>query len=381
MVNLEQIVKKAGINSNKVVDAMQHMVLQNPNISTSYLDTILSHSDIITSGVDNITDDVFIDYISSIISDDKTIKKWTKFGNDDPEEFNDYLDQKVENLNLRNELNDAYIDPMTGAFTRVYFDNKFQPNATEFIKQDEHAYFIHADANGLKTINDTFGHEVGDKYLEIVGKVMGETLQNILRTETGISGPYSEKRDYSTESPDKVFRMGGDEFLGVLVGKKLTQEVALKVGERVSDILNYEIDTQTKAYIKSIGRDPAEISDKIENFSVAVGMIQHHHKDGAEIKDSYKAADKFCYMAKVASKQADGHNGLYFVDSEFDKDKGIMLPFDKKSQLPINRFGLESITANYQPMSMMYESDFNIDNAAKDLNVRHKKYASTHESA
>ena len=78
----------------------------------------------------------------------------------------------------------AFVDPLTGAYTRRYFD--------KFLAGGEmHGGVAMIDVNQFKSVNDSFGHLVGDEAL----KTVAEAMQNCLR------------------QTDILIRYGGDEFL------------------------------------------------------------------------------------------------------------------------------------------------------------------------
>lgn len=82
-------------------------------------------------------------------------------------------------------------DELTGLYSRYYFD--------EYIKniQREEMYpicVISADCDGLKNVNDTYGHLVGDEYIR-----MASLLFRMVLPENGVA-----------------FRTGGDEFIILL---------------------------------------------------------------------------------------------------------------------------------------------------------------------
>ncbi len=84
----------------------------------------------------------------------------------------------------------AYIDALTGLPNRASLDiaverlSCAQPGAWGVLL---------VDLDNLKTINDTFGHAAGDALLQVVAARLGESV-----------------------TPDRVFRMGGDEFSVIL---------------------------------------------------------------------------------------------------------------------------------------------------------------------
>ena len=101
------------------------------------------------------------------------------------------INNVTEQETLRRELKRKSItDELTGLYNRVYFD--------EFVgKLDEDIYplgIISADCDGLKTINDLYGHPVGDEYIRMSATLLKSELP-----------------------PDTIlFRTGGDEFLALL---------------------------------------------------------------------------------------------------------------------------------------------------------------------
>lgn len=78
----------------------------------------------------------------------------------------------------------AFVDPLTGAYTRRYFD--------KFLASGEMSGGVAMiDVDQFKSVNDSFGHLVGDEAL----KTVAEAMQNCLR------------------QTDILIRYGGDEFL------------------------------------------------------------------------------------------------------------------------------------------------------------------------
>ena len=97
-------------------------------------------------------------------------------------------------------------DSLTGLYNRAYFDQilalKPDPAKQPFT-------ILILDVNGLKKVNDTFGHAAGDEILQ-------DTAKTLLRAMRG---------------EDVVARIGGDEF--VVVMPSTDQESAKKVVARI----------------------------------------------------------------------------------------------------------------------------------------------------
>ncbi|MGE5556893.1 MAG: PAS domain S-box protein [Caulobacteraceae bacterium] len=89
----------------------------------------------------------------------------------------------------------SFHDELTGIYNRSYFEQEMSRLDREFSKVKPLS-IISIDIDGLKMINDTFGHKAGDKLLTDASKI--------------ISAPFKEE--------GTVFRIGGDEFCVILPG-------------------------------------------------------------------------------------------------------------------------------------------------------------------
>ena len=90
----------------------------------------------------------------------------------------------------RSALYDAlYIDALTGAYNRRYYEDKLR-------KKELEAGVAMMDLDDFKLANDTFGHEIGDLFLITVVRV----IKSVIR------------------KTDALIRFGGDEFLLVMPG-------------------------------------------------------------------------------------------------------------------------------------------------------------------
>ena len=100
----------------------------------------------------------------------------------------------------------SFHDSLTGLYNRAFFEEELKRLDTE---RQLPLSIIMGDINGLKLINDTFGHDQGDSLLIKTAQL----LQELHRKE------------------DIIARWGGDEFIMLL--PKTEKEVALKIAARI----------------------------------------------------------------------------------------------------------------------------------------------------
>ncbi|ACB09987.1 GGDEF domain-containing protein [Thermotoga sp. RQ2] len=116
-----------------------------------------------------------------------------------------HLHQKYRELALK--------DPLTEAYSRHYFNEWIFSHMAWLRRNQKKSVLVIMDVDGLKMINDTYGHLMGDKALVEFVKTLKRTVRE----------------------SDLVFRYGGDEFLLVLVDS--TKDNAASVLKRVEENL------------------------------------------------------------------------------------------------------------------------------------------------
>lgn len=104
---------------------------------------------------------------------------------------------------------EAYTDQLTGLFNRRILDTVIKKTLEENRAIDKPISMIVFDANDFKTINDTYGHDIGDLALKHISSTI----------------------DDMTRDSDICIRLGGDEFCIILPNADLEQ--ALLMADRL----------------------------------------------------------------------------------------------------------------------------------------------------
>ena len=103
--------------------------------------------------------------------------------------------QKYLLRELNESLNSLYVkDSLTGLYNRFGFEQYAKKTVDDIVRSGGKPAILFADMDDMKSINDDYGHEVGD----IAIKTIGSLLQEVL----------SDTRSF-------VMRYGGDEFLAI----------------------------------------------------------------------------------------------------------------------------------------------------------------------
>ncbi|MCR5686003.1 MAG: GGDEF domain-containing protein [Lachnospiraceae bacterium] len=104
---------------------------------------------------------------------------------------------EAEKENSKNALRMANMDSMTGVRNKhAYSEAEMRLNEQIMAKEADNLAVLVCDVNGLKYVNDTQGHEAGDKLIKDACALICEHFKN-----------------------GSVFRVGGDEFVVLLQGK------------------------------------------------------------------------------------------------------------------------------------------------------------------
>ena len=155
------------------------------------------------------------------------------------------------------------LDSLTGTYNHLAFENK----CTSLIRQKgTKLLFVMLDVDDFKIVNDTLGHNVGDRVLSQTGQVLKEAVG-----ANGIVG-----------------RLGGDEFAAIVFGLEdsdAVDEFCVKLSGKLKNII-FDME-----------------------YSASIGMTTGDDRE-LTFKDLYYEADQAMYYSK-----RQGKNRISFFDS------------------------------------------------------------------
>jgi len=169
---------------------------------------------------------------SAVVSKLNTIKIAIKRKNMEDKKFQEESSEKLQHMQTRMEFfrremkkatlkaqqmeKEILLDPLTGAYNRRAYDKRVKEEVERFFRYNTVFSMILFDIDHFKNINDTYGHDVGDK-----------CLYEIIQTVT----PFLRQSDFLT-------RYGGEEFILILPETELegASMVAEKIRKTVEEI-------------------------------------------------------------------------------------------------------------------------------------------------
>jgi len=185
--------------------------------------------------------------------------------------FSDITQAKEQQQNLEHM---AYHDPLTQLPNRALLSDRLQQALARAERSDELLAICYFDLDGFKPVNDTLGHEAGDRLLV----QLAARLRTCLRES------------------DTIARLGGDEFAMLLCGLQSTGECQ-----------------QTLDRLLNAIKSPYLISGETINISASIGYTIFPF-DQSEPDTLLRHADHAMYQAKV-----NGGSRYYLFDAEHDR--------------------------------------------------------------
>jgi diguanylate cyclase (GGDEF)-like protein/PAS domain S-box-containing protein len=176
----------------------------------------------------------------------------------------DVTERKAIEEQLRHQ---AFHDPLTGLPNRALFMDRLEHALALAYRRGTKVAVLFTDLDNFKVINDSLGHQAGDRLL----KAVAERLKACVRPE------------------DTAARLGGDEFAILVEGVTGVGEI-VRIAERIADILRppFALEEQGVSASASTGialNDPAQEqpADLLRHADLAMYRAKHRGKARYEV--------------------------------------------------------------------------------------------------
>jgi len=186
----------------------------------------------------------------------------------------------IESRILMDKLRDTSLkDGMTGLYNRRFLEEFIDKVMNQALREDDTYSVLMLDVDWFKMVNDTYGHDVGDKVIVEIGKL----LKNSIRES------------------DLAIRYGGEEFVVMLhnATPEGTMMIAKKIHQNFASLVFDVGNGETIQKTMSIG-------------------ISYFPEDGDTIWKCIKFADTALYVAKTT-----GRNKIVSYTNEMSENEDI----------------------------------------------------------
>jgi diguanylate cyclase (GGDEF)-like protein len=170
----------------------------------------------------------------------------------------------IEGRLLMAKLQDTSLrDAMTGLYNRRFLEEFIDNVMSQAVRDKDTYHVMMLDVDFFKSVNDNYGHDIGDKVITEIGKLLQDAIRDA----------------------DLAIRYGGEEFLVML--RNASDEGALKVAQDIhSQFAQLSFDVGNGQHIKK---------------TISIGLAKFP-TDGETIWKTIKYADTALYVAKTTGR-------------------------------------------------------------------------------
>lgn len=215
----------------------------------------------------------------------------------------------------------AMRDALTGLYNRQYFNYRLAEEISRADRGRHPLALLVCDLDHFKAVNDTKGHQAGDRVLEAVARAIQE----------------------ATRGSDLVFRWGGDEFVVVL--SESSYSGILIAGERIRE---------------GVRRIAGEMYPALD-LSIGVAVYPEH---GSTIDELMRMADRALYVAKRGDYRIHIGAGELGLDEStvkvvfqpiMDARSGRTVGYEAFSRDPKNQLNILELFKKYNAVGQLNE--------------------------
>ena len=196
------------------------------------------------------------------------------------------IDYSIERKKVEQGLSYlAQYDPLTGLANRLLFKERLDRALIRAERNNTYVALMFIDLDRFKNVNDTLGHEAGDRLLVEVSKRLSAVVRE----------------------GDTIARLGGDEFTIIL-----------------EEIKKEEVVSQIASKLLAQMVDPFEINGMEVFVTPSIGITMYP-QDSADSGNLLKNADTAMYRAKDT-----GRNGFQFYTADMNTRSIARLDLESK---------------------------------------------------
>jgi diguanylate cyclase (GGDEF)-like protein len=185
------------------------------------------------------------------------------------------------------------MDTLTGLFNFRYLMMALEGEMERTRRTGLSTGLIMSDLDHFKRINDTYGHECGNKALQWIGNIWHEKLRRI----------------------DMACRYGGEEFVVILPGTRLPQ--AIRAAERLRFALQ---------------SSPVKLNGKLVRLTASFGVDAYRGRKKLTVETFIKQTDHFLLEAK-----ARGRNRVCYDDNKITVAMEGLTPDEREALFATRR--------------------------------------------
>ncbi|AXH09434.1 hypothetical protein CP960_04205 [Malaciobacter halophilus] len=180
-----------------------------------------------------------------------------------------YINEAAPSIEVKISMNalqeSAFEDGLTGLYNRKFLDEHTKKLVPQTRRENLNIGVLLLDMDHFKAVNDEYGHDIGDKVLKELARILNESVRE----------------------SDLIIRYGGEEFIVLLVGVN-SEEDALNVAKKIAKkVRENEIDVYAGNKLKktvSIGlsmfpQDSTSLEGVIKNADIALYEAKNSGRD------------------------------------------------------------------------------------------------------
>ena len=203
----------------------------------------------------------------------------------------------------------AYRDTLTNLPNRLLFADRLEQSVIRSERSRTSMALMLIDIDDFKLVNDSFGHDAGDKLIKAVGELIAKSLRRA----------------------DTIARLGGDEFAVIIEGIDGPED-AISIADNLTTILEHNV----------------RLDDQETYTSASIG-IAIYPEDGKDARTLLKNADTAMFRAKE-----NGRHCFQFYKPEMSVS--AMERLDLENNLK-SAFENDEYLIHYQPVIDIHKNE------------------------